>query len=242
MKASAAAAALACQLAVPLIAAESSLALPMSFEGSTTIGVELDHIWSSAWFSHAVQRQLGVGISAQLIPGSGGHGDGQHTHESSHPNQDSSELKSTESFLLLDSTHLLKRWNMNRAQSNLWLFAGVGTYQSWNNARVNATRIAARPGLQFDIENTRLRFEAKGQLFLAQGVERSMLSATTGVGLTPPRYQGVQPWLELQVRAMPGVIDEVEIIPKLRLLHRKVVIDVGYSSLGSLTGSVTTTF
>ncbi|MEY3751059.1 MAG: hypothetical protein RLZZ11_2 [Cyanobacteriota bacterium] len=235
MKASAAAAALACQLASLLIAADSSQALPMSFKGSSTIGVELDHIWSSAWFSHAVQRQLGLGISAQLIPGSTGHGDGQHTHGTS-------ELNSTESFLLLDSTHLLKRWNMNRAQSNLWLFAGVGTYQSWNNARVDATRIAARPGLQFDIENTRLRFEAKGQLFLAQGVERSMLSATTGVGLTPPRYQGVQPWLELQVRAMPGVIDEVEIIPKLRLLHRKVVIDVGYSSLGSLTGSVTTTF
>jgi hypothetical protein len=38
------------------------------------------------------------------------------------------------------------------------------------------------------------------------------------------------------------VTEEVEIIPKLRLLHRKVVIDVGYSSLGSLTGSVTTTF
>ena len=242
MKASAAAAALACQLAVPLIAADSSQALPMSFEGSTTIGVELDHIWSSAWFSHAVQRQLGVGISAQLIPGSGDHGESQHTHGSSHQNHGTSELNSTESFLLLDSTHLLKRWNMNRAQSNLWLFAGVGTYQSWNNSRVNATRIAARPGLQFDMENTRLRFEAKGQLFLAQGVERPMLSATTGVGLTPPRYQGVQPWLELQVRAMPGVIDEVEIIPKLRLLHRKVVIDVGYSSLGSLTGSVTTTF
>jgi hypothetical protein len=41
---------------------------------------------------------------------------------------------------------------------------------------------------------------------------------------------------------MPGVIDQMEIIPKLRLLHRKVVVDVGYSSLGSITGSVTTTF
>jgi len=69
-----------------------------------------------------------------------------------------------------------------------------------------------------------------------------MLSATTGVGLTPPRYQGIQPWLELQVRAMPGVIDEVEIIPKLRLLHRRVVLDVGYSSLGAITGGLTTTF
>jgi hypothetical protein len=76
---------------------------------------------------------------------------------------------------------------MNPAQSNLWLFAGVVTYQNWNNGRVNTPRIAARPGLQFDIENTRLRFQAKGKLFLAEGIERSMLSATTGFGLMPPR-------------------------------------------------------
>jgi len=242
MKATPAAAALASQLALQLIAAHSSLALPMSYAGSTTIGVELDHIWSSAWFSHAVQRQLGVGLSAQVIPGGGHGGDSQHSYGGGHQNHGNSELNATESFLLLDSTHLLKRWNMDRAQSNLWLFAGVGTYQSWNRERVSATRIAARPGLQFDIENTRLRFEAKGQLFLAQGVERSMLSATTGVGLTPPRYEGVQPWLELQVRAMPGVIDQVELIPKLRLLHRKVVLDIGYSNLGTITGGLTTTF
>ena len=242
MRATAAAAALACQLAVPLIAANTSLALPMSYEGSTTVGVELDHIWSSAWFSHAVQRQLGVGISAQVIPGNGSHEGSQHGHGGADLNHGSSELNTTESFLLLDSTHLLKRWNMARAQSNLWLFAGVGTYQSWTSTGISATRIAARPGLQFDIENTRVRFEAKGQLFLAQGVERSMLSATTGIGLTPPRYEGIQPWLELQVRAMPGVTDQVEIIPKLRLLHNKVVLDVGYSNLGSIIGSVTTTF
>lgn len=238
MKAATAIAALACQLAFPLIAANSSSALPMSYEGSTTVGIELDHIWSSAWFSHAVQRQLGIGLSAQLIPGSSNHSSSRQGHQS----HNSSDLNATESYLLLDSTHLLKRWNMNRAQSNLWLFAGVGTYQSWTNDRVNATRIAARPGLQFDIENTRLRFEAKGQLFLAEGVERSMVSATTGIGLTPPRYQGVQPWLELQVRAMPGVINEIEVIPKLRLLHRRVVLDVGYSSLGTLTSGITTTF
>lgn len=242
MKATAAAAALACQLALQLIAGDSSLALPMSYAGSTTIGVELDHVWSSAWFSHAVQRQLGVGLSAQVIPGSGHGGDSQHSHGGGHQNHGNSELNATESFLLLDSTHLLKRWNMDRAQSNLWLFAGVGAYQSWNSERVSATRIAARPGLQFDIENTRLRFEAKGQLFLAQGIERSILSATTGVGLTPPRYEGFQPWLELQVRAMPGVIDQVELIPKLRLLHRKVVLDIGYSNLGTITGGLTTTF
>jgi hypothetical protein len=227
--------AIACHLAAQLIAPRPSPALPMSYEGSTTVGVELDHIWSSAWFSHAMERQLGVGVSAQVIPGSSRAEESQHSHGRS-------ELNTTESFLLIDSTHLLKRWNMDRAQSNLWLLAGVGTYQTWNSQRVGAVRMAARPGLQFDIENTRLRLEAQGQLFLASGVERSMLSATTGVGLTPPRYEGVQPWLELEVRGMPGVTDQLEIIPKLRLLHRRVVLDVGYSNLGSVTGSVTTTF
>jgi hypothetical protein len=122
---------------------------------------------------------LGVGISAQLIPSSGDHGSGHQDHQ----NTDNSKPNASESFLPLDSTHLLKRWNMNPAQSNLWLFAGVVTYQNRNNGRVNTPRIAARPGLQFDIENTRLRFQAKGKLFLAEGIERSMLSATIGVGL-----------------------------------------------------------
>jgi hypothetical protein len=41
---------------------------------------------------------------------------------------------------------------------------------------------------------------------------------------------------------MPGVNDQMEIIPKLRPLHRKVAVEAGYSNLGSATGSVTTTF
>jgi hypothetical protein len=48
--------------------------------------------------------------------------------------------------------------------------------------------------------------------------------------------------LELQVRAMPGVVDKVELIPKLRLLHQRLVFDLGYSSLGSLVGGLTVTF
>lgn len=222
---------LAAGLSSLLLAAPPSLALPMSYAGSTTAGVDLDPAWSSAWFSHALQRQWGLGASAQVIPGSSSEG-GHH----------GSKQKADESFLLLDSTHLLKRWNLPKAQSNLWLFAGVGSYQAWGETGDASLKIAARPGLQFDIETTRLRFEAKGQVFLAPGVERSMLSATTGIGLTPPRYRGIQPWLELQVRSMPQVVDQLEIIPKLRLLHQRLVLDIGYSNLGTLTGSVTTTF
>jgi hypothetical protein len=41
---------------------------------------------------------------------------------------------------------------------------------------------------------------------------------------------------------MPGLVDQLEFIPKLRLLHQRVVLDIGYSTLGSVVGSVTTTF
>lgn len=222
---------LALGLLSQLLMGSAASALPMSYEGSTTVGLEIDPIWSSASFSHALRRQHGLGLSAQLLPG----GDGSGGHHAS-------QATSNESFVLVDSTYLIKRWNLPKAQGNLWLFAGVGTYQAWGGSDPNALRIAARPGLQFDIENTRLRLEGKAQAFLAPGIERSLFSATTGVGLTPPRYQGIQPWLELQVRAMPGLVDQLEFIPKLRLLHQRVVLDIGYSNLGSVVGSVTTTF
>ena len=95
--------------------------------------------------------------------------------------------------------------------------------------------------MQVDIETTRLRLEGRGRLLLAPGVQRSLLSTTAGVALTPASYHGIQPWLELQLRAMPGVIDGVELIPKLRLLHRHLVLELGCSNRGSLLGGFTFT-
>ena len=97
---------------------------------------------------------------------------------------------------------------------------------------------AVRPGIQFDAETTRLRFEAKALLFLASGIERPLYSATVGAALTKATYTGFQPWIELQARSMPGVIDQLELIPKLRLLHNRIVLEVGYSNLGTVMGGL----
>lgn len=211
-------------------------ALPMGYAGSTSIGVELDPAWSSAWFSHALERSDGLGLSGQYLPANPG--GGSPPAGSSGP--DSHRARGTETFVLVDWTRLLRRWNLANAQANAWLFAGLGSYRAAGNGSAGredaAQRVAASPGLQFDIETTRLRFEARGRLFVAPGIERSLLSATAGVALTPARYEAVQPWLELQLRAMPGVSDGVELIPKLRLLHRRLVLDFGVGSRGSLVG------
>lgn len=218
--------------------APAAKTLPMSYAGSTTVGGDLDPHWSTLWFSHAIDRRQGLGLSANVL---------SETHRS-HVQQ------GTETFLLLDYTRLVKRWNMPQAQANAWLFGGVGVYNatgstpegyhhgSHADAYGPSLRFAARPGVQLDIETTRLRLEGRGLLYLASGVQQPQLSATAGVALTPTRYDGVQPWLEFQVRAMPAVIDTLELIPKLRLLHKHVVLDVGYSNLGTVVGGVTYTF
>ena len=235
-------------------------ALPMSYAGSTTIGIEADPHWSSVWFSHAIDRNNGLGLSLQYLPANAVHS----SHASANNSSNSHNQQGDETFSLIDSTHLLKRWNMPKAQANLWLFGGIGTYHAsgsstppvdhanhnhrggLNDAATetasSSLRIAARPGIQFDAESTRLRIEGKAMLYLAPDINRPLLSATAGAALSEPNYNGVQPWLELQVRSMPGVVDQLELIPKLRLLHHRLVLDIGYSSLGSVVGGLTVTF
>jgi hypothetical protein len=271
------------------------MALPMGYSGSTTVTVDADPHWSVLSVTRALDRRNGLGASLNLLPSNASHaahGSAGTGSDGSHQNQ------GREHFLLLDATRLLHRWNLPRAQANLWLFAGIGAYSASGSSSLvireqiitttsagsststsvpighpghpgglplpnpspgsttttsvvqtaetittpAALRLAVRPGLQFDAETTRLRFESRAMLYLASGVQRPLLTATAGAALTEPSYDHVQPWLELQMRVMPGVVDQVEWIPKLRLLHQRVVLDIGYSSLGSVVGGVTYTF
>ena len=258
----------------------------MSYAGSTTVMVDVDPHWSSLGFTTAIDRRNGLGGSAQFLPANTGHN--QHSAAANGPG--SHAQQGNETFILVDATRLVHRWNLANAQANLWLFAGVGSYDASGTRTLvisdqsqtttldpndpgnnhhnhfglipapspttittqfqtatllttpSALRIAARPGLQFDAETTRLRFEGRAMLYLAPGIQRPLLSATAGTALTGANYKGVQTWLELQVRAMPGLVDQLELTPKLRFLHQRVVVDVGYSNLGSVVGSLTYTF
>jgi hypothetical protein len=231
---------------------------------------------------------------------------GDNSHSSSSTGEGSHAMQGNETFILVDTTRLVHRWNLPNAQANLWLFAGLGVYgasgiselvtvpnpdasadqantpnpspnptppipphphqhllkpvasfsitsttannQSSNSAvppylqfmveTPSSLRFAVRPGIQFDAETTRLRFEAKALLFLASGIERPLFSATVGAALTEATYTGFQPWIEFQARSMPGVIDQLELTPKLRLLHNRIVLEVGYSNLGTVMGGL----
>ena len=277
-------------------------ALPMSYAGSTMVMVDIDPHWSTLSFTKALDRSNGIGASVQYIPSM----QGDNSHSSTSSGEGSHAMQGNETFILVDATRLVHRWNLPNAQANLWLFAGIGVYgasgiselltvpnpdasanqpdtpnptpnptppirphphqhllkpvasssftstttnnQSSNSAvppylqfmveTPSSLRFAVRPGIQFDAETTRLRFEAKALLFLASGIERPLFSATVGAALTEATYTGFQPWIEFQARSMPGVIDQLELIPKLRLLHNRIVLEVGYSNLGTVMGGL----
>ena len=277
-------------------------ALPMSYAGSTMVMVDIDPHWSTLSITKALDRKNGIGASVQYIPSM----QGDNSHSSTSSGEGSHAMQGNETFILVDATRLVHRWNMPNAQVNLWLFAGIGVYgasgiselvtvpnpdasanqpdtpnptpnptppirphphqhllkpvasssftstttnnQSSNSAvppylqfmveTPSSLRFAVRPGIQFDAETTRLRFEAKALLFLASGIERPLFSATAGAALTEATYTGFQPWIEFQARSMPGVIDQLELIPKLRLLHNRIVLEVGYSNLGTVMGGL----
>ena len=277
-------------------------ALPMSYAGSTMVMVDIDPHWSTLSITKALDRRNGIGASVQYIPSM----QGDNSHSSNSSGEGSHAMQGNETFILVDATRLVHRWNMPNAQANLWLFAGIGVYgasgiselvtvpnpdasanqpdtpnptpnptppirphphqhllkpvastsltsttannQSSNSAvspylqfmveTPSSLRFAVRPGIQFDAETTRLRFEAKALLFLASGIERPLFSATVGAALTEATYTGFQPWIELQARSMPGVIDQLELTPKLRLLHNRIVLEVGYSNLGTVMGGL----
>ena len=277
-------------------------ALPMSYAGSTMVMVDIDPHWSTLSITKALDRRNGIGASVQYIPSM----QGDNSHSSTSSGEGSHAMQGNETFILVDATRLVHRWNLPNAQANLWLFAGIGVYgasgiselltvpnpdasanqpdtpnptpnptppirphphqhllkpvasssftstttnnQSSNSAvppylqfmveTPSSLRFAVRPGIQFDAETTRLRFEAKALLFLASGIERPLFSATVGAALTEATYTGFQPWIEFQARSMPGVIDQLELTPKLRLLHNRIVLEVGYSNLGTVMGGL----
>jgi hypothetical protein len=298
------------------LATTAAHALPMGYAGSTTVMVDIDPHWSTVSVTRALDRRNGLGVSAQYIPNLQDHN--SHTNISAGPG--SHGQQGNETFILVDATRLVRRWNLANAQANLWLFAGLGVYgasgvrelitipnpqaAATENSADNpappspnpippspgphphqhrltpaasptisaspgtsattasnaasaseipaflqftattpkAQRLGVRPGIQFDAETTRLRIEGKALLFLAAGIERPLFSATAGAALTEATYTGLQPWIELQARSMPGVVDQLELTPKLRLVHNRIVLEIGYSNLGTMVGGMSYLF
>ena len=138
----------------------------------------------------------------------------------------SDDKQRTRLFTEATYTRLVKRWNGEHSQANLWFVGGVGGVTGNDFA---GTKAMLSPGVAFDYETTRVYFSSAARLYRAQGLNHDFASARAGFSFYEVDYDEVQPWFIVEARRMRGLSDTLEVTPMLRLIANRYFIEAGVS-------------
>ena len=199
---------------IPLIFLSSHLvvAAPMGFEGSVMTMGDFNQNWREAGFNYAITSRDALGLT--------------HLEFRSDNHKDKREVDT------LNYTRLLSRWNLTDAQSNLWLFMGIGEIRgSFDNQSIDRKFIAS-PGFQFDYETTRIYFATTHKLYRASNLNHDTTSIRAGFSFYEADYDKTQPWLILETKYTNQISDKIEVIPMLRLINKNIFVEGGVNNSG----------
>jgi len=199
---------------IPLIFLSSHLveAAPMGFEGSVMIMGDFNQNWREAGFNYAITSRDALGLT--------------HLEFRSDDHKDKREVDT------LNYTRLLSRWNLTDAQSNLWLFMGIGEIRgSVDNQSIDSKFIAS-PGFQFDYETTRIYFATTHKLYRASNLNHDTTSIRAGFSFYEADYDKTQPWFILETKYTNQIFDKIEVIPMLRLINKNIFVEGGVNNSG----------
>lgn len=127
-------------------------------------------------------------------------------------------------------TGLIKRWNGRSTQANLWLNGGLG------EARGLYEGFAYTPGVQFDIESTRLYFLAKTRMIRAPEMRYDITAIQAGFSFYEASYEETQPWLVLELKSMRNTDPSLQITPALRFINKTYFLELGITNPGQGEG------
>ena len=199
---------------IPLIFLSSRLvvAAPMGFEGSVMTMGDFNQNWREAGFNYAITSRDALGLT--------------HLEFRSDNHKDKREVDT------LNYTRLLSRWNLTDAQSNLWLFMGIGEIRgSFDNQSIDRKFIAS-PGFQFDYETTRIYFATTHKLYRASNLNHDTTSIRAGFSFYEADYDQTQPWFILETKYTNQISDKIEVIPMLRLINKNIFVEGGVNNSG----------
>ena len=199
---------------IPLIFLSSHLvvAAPMGFEGSVMTMGDFNQNWREAGFNYAITSRDALGLT--------------HLEFRSDNHKDKREVDT------LNYTRLLSRWNLPDAQSNLWLFMGIGEIRgSFDNQSIDRKFIAS-PGFQFDYETTRIYFATTHKLYRASNLNHDTTSIRAGFSFYEADYDKTQPWFILETKYTNQISDKIEVIPMLRLINKNIFVEGGVNNSG----------
>jgi hypothetical protein len=199
---------------IPLIFLSSHLleAAPMGFEGSVMTMGDFNQNWREAGFNYALTSRDALGLT--------------HLEFRSDDHKDKREVDT------LNYTRLLSRWNLTDAQSNLWLFMGIGEIRgSLDNQSIDSKFITS-PGFQFDYETSRIYFATTHKIYRASNLNHDTTSIRAGFSFYEADYDKTQPWFILETKYTNQISDKIEVIPMLRLINKNIFVEGGVNNSG----------
>jgi hypothetical protein len=177
---------------------------PMGFMGSTMAMGDFSPNWREGWVNYAFTPRDALGAGGLWMR--------------------SDDKLRTRTFTEATYTRLVKRWNGEHSQANVWFVVGAGGITG-NDFTGSKTMLA--PGVSADYETTRVYVSASARLYRAPGLNHDFASARAGFSFYEVDYDEVQPWLVLEARRMRGLSDSTEITPMLRLIHNRYFVELG---------------
>jgi hypothetical protein len=128
--------------------------------------------------------------------------------------------------------YLAKRWNMEDAQANVFVWGGVGqAYVS----ELDRHRLAGNAGVQVDYETRRIYGSLKTDLHRADAFSHRIDTLQLGVAPYKHDFDSLATWFVLQGRRYTGDIhDGTEWALLLRLFKRGAWIEAGVTDEGKL--------
>jgi hypothetical protein len=184
----------------------------MGFEGSTMTMADFNQNWREVGFNYAITSRDALGLT--------------HLEFRSDDHKDKREVDT------LNYTRLLSRWNLTDAQSNLWLFMGLGEIRgSIDNQNIDS-KVIASSGFQFDYETRRVYFATTHKLYRASNLNHDTTSIRAGFSFYEADYDQTQPWFILETKYTNQISDKIEVIPMLRLINKNIFVEGGVNNSG----------
>ena len=199
---------------IPLILLSSHLvfAAPMGFEGSVMTMVDFNQNWREVGFNYAITSRDALGLT--------------------HLEFRSDDHKNKREVDTLNYTRLLSRWNSTDAQSNLWLFMGLGEIRGSTDNQSIESKLLTSPGFQFDYETARIYFATTHKLYRASNLNHDTTSIRSGFSFYEAEYNETQPWFILETKYTNQISDKIEVIPMLRLINKNIFVEGGVNNSG----------
>jgi hypothetical protein len=200
-------------LCVVVAAAAPAMAKPIAFADGTTVMAE---------YGAGTMQELQIFYAPRFDCSAGG----------GHVDFTSDVDGHTEHINYARLNWLARRWNLDDAQANIFVWGGAG---SATGNKFDGTRATGNAGAQFDYETRRIYASVKSDL--QRSSEFSNRIDTLQLGLAPYKhdYGGIATWFVFQARHYTGELHSgIETAALLRLFKGGAWIEAGVTNAGNV--------